>query len=66
MFLVFIGEQYYPKGGSNDLVGSFEDIEEAKIFLIGISQHYNQPWCHIYDTKTMRKVWEPVCCIHED
>ena len=29
-FLLFVGDAYYPEGGWNDFVDSFDSVEEAK------------------------------------
>lgn len=52
-FMLFAGDDYYPSGGMNDLVGEFESLDE-------IPQKLNESnfglydWAHIYDVKEDR------------
>lgn len=47
-YLVFEFEQYYPAGGWNDFVGSFDTLEEAR---------KKSDWdCQIIDSETSKEV----------
>ena len=56
-YLVFYGSVYYPSGGVNDLIGSFNTKEEGveKIKKQHKQESYRDTWeyawAHIYDTK---------------
>ena len=41
MYLLFAGDFYYPGGGMNDLVGSFDSVEEA------IEAGKQNEWYHV-------------------
>lgn len=49
-FLIFIGDNYYPNGGSNDFKNSFDTIQEAKDSTS--TGHYE--WAHIIDASALR------------
>jgi hypothetical protein len=50
-YLLFAGENYYPKGGWEDFVKDFNTVEEALEYMA----HYKpDDWFHIVDRKTMR------------
>jgi len=52
--LLFGGEEYYPCGGWNDLVGSYESPEAALKFL---HEHAAEPWS---DDKPTLEWWHLV------
>lgn len=45
-YLLFAGDYYYPAGGFNDFIGSFDSIDEAK------QAYANCDWVHIVDSET--------------
>ena len=52
MFYVFAGDRYYPRGGLEDLYGSFSSYEEAKDFAENLIKedihgHRRCEWYHI-------------------
>lgn len=54
MFLLFLGDKYYPNGGWNDFKGSFVTLKEAQESI------YNWDafdWAHIVDSSTGKIVW---------
>lgn len=59
MFLLFIGDEYYPKGGWNDFRGGFSSISEA---LDSFEVNEILTWWHIVDFRNMEIVrssrWE--------
>lgn len=54
-FLLFIGQEYYPKEGLDDFVGSYGSLDEAKSILNAKrSKREFGRWAHIYDiTKSL-------------
>ena len=50
-FLVFSGDEYYPKGGMEDFQGSFDTFQEAKNFADTVKDCTGKlyDWYHIYD-----------------
>jgi hypothetical protein len=55
-FLLFGFDRYYPGGGWNDFLGSFDTAEEAREFAA--AQKY-QPDCHdVIDTAAGESVWQ--------
>ena len=64
-FLVFAGNHYYPQGGTNDLVASFETLKEVEEFIYENSYRhpihgYKYDWIHYYDAKDEM----PVQCVN--
>lgn len=53
-FMLFAGECYYPKGGIDDLVSSFNTLEEACDAVKENNGHVE--WAHIYDRETREVV----------
>jgi hypothetical protein len=53
-FIVFEYETYYPGGGVSDIKGSFDDLEEAKQFILKEPTDYN----YVIDRDTWEKVYE--------
>ena len=48
MFLLFAGNDYYPKGGAEDLYGVFETVQEAVAHHNTIPMFdYDGGWAHI-------------------
>lgn len=55
-YLVFGGQEYYPAGGMDDLVGTFDDLDQA----VARMRQLREPdkwgcsscdWCHVYDVQ---------------
>lgn len=44
-FLLFVGRQYYPVGGWDDFVGSYDTLKEAEDALLGV----RKDWWQIVD-----------------
>lgn len=56
-FALFAGEDYYPAGGMDDLVGVFDTPSEAQAsFYEGDGDTGLYDWAHIVDTDTFKKV----------
>jgi hypothetical protein len=64
-FLVFAYDYYYPAGGMNDFVGSYDTMEEAQAIigtpvLTGFDEIYptDQPYVYkqydVFDTETIK------------
>jgi hypothetical protein len=51
MFLLFAGDDYYPKGGAKDLVGTFESVESSVDEHYPERYRYDGGWAHIYDSE---------------
>ena len=45
-FMLFAGRNYYPSGGMDDYVGSFDTVAQA------ISNIGSKDWMHVLDSKT--------------
>jgi len=52
-YLAFAGETYYPGGGWEDYIGTYDTIEEARAVL---KEKYNHGWWQIVDTTTMQEI----------
>ena len=52
--LLFAGMKYYPAGGADDFVDSFESISEAKDHILKNAGSYE--WANIIDTETGDKM----------
>lgn len=50
-YLLFAGDIYYPGGGWDDFIGSFDTIEECQAF--GKDPSRGLDWYQIVDTTTM-------------
>lgn len=64
-FLLFAGEDYYPQGGANDLIGAFDSVDEAKAAHDPNKFNYDGGWANILDVGTLviacwfgRQVWQ--------
>lgn len=51
-YLVFAGDVYYPGGGWSDFKGSFDELEEALVFISGLECE----WWDIVDRETLEIV----------
>ena len=62
-YIIFAGDQYYPLGGWDDLFGTAESLEEAKILYkkgfntVG-SLGLQERWAHIVDAETNKIILE--------
>lgn len=52
-YLLFAGWVYYPGGGWEDFIGSFDTVEEAKAAIEG-----SKDWAHIIDKETGEKIFD--------
>lgn len=48
-YMAFAFDQYYPEGGTHDLIGSVRTIEEAKVLIERMGLDFG----HIFDLDTM-------------
>lgn len=56
-YYLFAGSHYYPAGGANDLVGTFETLELVKQAIDEDKakddlNHYPWEWYHVLDIQT--------------
>lgn len=49
-FLVFSGDDHYPRGGYNDFVGDYETFTEASNKMVSLA-HRDNKWVHLVDTE---------------
>lgn len=56
-FLVFGGDQYYPKGGNRDLIYQDDDFGSAKGFARGYVAARSLMWARVYDTLKREEVF---------
>jgi hypothetical protein len=57
MYLVFAGYGYYPSGGANDYVDSFDDFNKAEDCAEEtIEPHQGPEWSHVFNTETKKIV----------
>ena len=56
MFIIFAGEDYYPLGGSYDIISVHNNLNEAFIAYNKAVTKYD--WIHIFDTYTSLLVKE--------
>lgn len=56
-YLLFVGDDYYPRGGFNDLRGVYDSIEDAQSY-----RFYEDEWGHVVDMATLEIIsrWETV------
>lgn len=57
-FLVFAGEQYYPKGGAYDLLHETDDITAAKSAAREYCAAGHSLWAHVFCTTAKAVVFE--------
>jgi hypothetical protein len=57
-YLVFLGDDYYPKGGWRDFQGAFDTLREAQALVQQRLRERGWMWAHIVDTETMQIVQE--------
>lgn len=64
-FLLFVGEQYYPRGGWDDFHGDFDSVKEAVEFVSANPKFRSMPdddwasdiqWAQVVDLTTMKVV----------
>ncbi len=58
MFLLFGFDDYYPSGGWNDFVGSFNTLKEAQN---GTKVEYPHDQYQVVDNCTKNVVWRTTC-----
>ena len=54
-YMLFFGNDYYPRGGCDDLVDLYDNWEDA----VQKAMEPTWDWCHIYDLKERKiaKEW---------
>ena len=61
-YLLFVGDDYYPRGGMHDYKGSFKSAESAKEYVETYHMEFYNDWYHIVDASTMNIVDSyPIC-----
>ena len=55
-FLLFAGDDYYPKGGALDLIGAFESAAAAEAAHNPHQFNYAGGWANILDMETLSVV----------
>ncbi len=50
-YIAFAGANYYPSGGWDDLVGTFDDLDEAKTAAQPTDSGWTD-WANVVDTET--------------
>ena len=50
-FLLFAGNDYYPSGGAEDFIGSYDTIEDAIEARDACTFDYDGGWANIFDSK---------------
>jgi hypothetical protein len=59
-FLLFRGEQYYPRGGWHDFVDSFNTLEEARRATFNVESwgwDFDTDWAMVVDSEFCTIVW---------
>ena len=72
-YIVFYGDRYYPQGGWEDCIGSFDSVKAGRKQIIHkiledfsefdgtkIEEYryaFNLSWWHIYDTKEQKIIY---------
>lgn len=58
-YIVFAGDNYYPRGGWKDKRGSFDQLDEA---VNKAKEYYEEDrgyhWCHVVDLETGNTCWD--------
>ena len=54
MYLLFAGDDYYPKGGANDLKGSYVSLDDAIDAHNPNEFDYDGGWANILNIETMK------------
>ena len=57
-YILFAGNNYYPNGGAEDIIGTFSSMEEAKEGYIEASMRSPYEWMHIYCISEGRIVYK--------
>jgi hypothetical protein len=59
-YWLFQFDQYYPQGGMNDFVESFDSLEEALVHYKKLKNHFKGDYYHIFDSQnqTIISKWE--------
>ena len=59
-YLAFAGSNYYPVGGMNDFIGSFEILEDAINKINEYDDSYGRlnDWGHVLSLDSMQIVYE--------
>lgn len=55
-FLLFVGEEYYPHGGWDDLAASYDSLDAAKVAFLSPGKWWDgvgwSCWAHVVDLQT--------------
>ena len=54
--LLFAGNDYYPAGGAEDFIASFDSLEAAKTAHDPSQFKYDGGWANVLDTESMQAV----------
>lgn len=57
-YLLFAGNDYYPNGGAEDLVGLYENLDDALEAHNQTIYEYEGGWAHVYSLVEMRIIAE--------
>lgn len=56
MYLIFAGDNYYPRGGFGDFIGRADTLEDAMAAARAGGEYGSFDWWHIVDSRTMQIV----------
>lgn len=59
-YLVFSGNIFYPSGGMEDYVTSYDTLEDAKAYVKSWQRPFQMEWWHIADRDTCEIVWRDI------
>jgi len=54
-YLLFSGEQFYAVGGMNDLIGSYDSINDIECKIAEICDN---EWWHVWDNEEQKIIFE--------
>ena len=55
-YLLFAGDNYYPKGGGEDFIAAFDTIEAALLTHDPKKFEYDGGWANIFDVEDLKIV----------
>ena len=53
--MLFSGEQFYATGGINDLIGSYDNINDVECHIAKIEDN---KWYHVWDNQEQKIIFE--------
>lgn len=56
-YWLFSGQIYYPGGGMDDFIGSYDTVDEAKA-VFPAEDDYRYSWAHIFDFEKELVIFE--------